>query len=135
MNIVIDINVLISALLFKKSAPAIALDYILDYGNLLNSKETIEELKEVLNRDKFNRYNTQEIRNKFLNKILQHTSIIHIDKEIEKCRDPKDNKFLSLAVSGKADYIVTGDKDLLVLEHIKNIPILTPREFLDSLND
>ena len=54
--------------------------------------------------------------------------------EITECRDPKDNKFLELAVAGKADCIVTGDKDLLELHPFRNIRIITPKEFLTQFN-
>jgi putative PIN family toxin of toxin-antitoxin system len=52
--------------------------------------------------------------------------------EITECRDPKDNKFLELAVAGNADCIVTGDNDLLVLNPFRNIRIITPKEFIDQ---
>ena len=51
------------------------------------------------------------------------------------CRDPKDNQFLELAVNGQADFIVTGDEDLLVLHPFRAIPILTPRDFLHVLEE
>ncbi|WP_079680589.1 putative toxin-antitoxin system toxin component, PIN family [Planktothrix sp. PCC 11201] len=51
-------------------------------------------------------------------------------KSIEECRDPKDNKYLELAVSGNADYIITGDKDLLVLNPFRAISIITVDQFL-----
>lgn len=47
------------------------------------------------------------------------------------CRDPRDDKFLELAVNGRADVIVSGDKDLLALHPFRGIPILTPAEFLE----
>lgn len=50
------------------------------------------------------------------------------------CRDPKDDMYLELALSGKADCIITGDPDLLVLNSFENIPIITPKEFLDSIS-
>ena len=50
-------------------------------------------------------------------------------------RDPKDNKFLALAVSGQADYLITGDKDLLVLKSIGAIPIVSPAEFLAKIKE
>jgi len=50
------------------------------------------------------------------------------------CRDPDDIKVLGLAVASKADYIVTGDKDLLVLKKFEDIPILSPRSFSDMLH-
>lgn len=52
-----------------------------------------------------------------------------IRKRIRACRDPKDDKFLELAVSGNADVIVTGDKDLLALHPFRGIAILTPLDF------
>lgn len=56
-------------------------------------------------------------------------------EQIEECRDPKDNKILEVAVEGKADVIVTGDKDLLVLHPFRGIPIIGPAEFLALLDD
>jgi hypothetical protein len=50
--------------------------------------------------------------------------------EITECRDPKDNKFLELALAGNADCIVTGDKDLLVLNPFRGIKIISPSDFL-----
>jgi putative PIN family toxin of toxin-antitoxin system len=52
---------------------------------------------------------------------------------LDVCRDPNDNKFLELAVDGLADYIVGGDKDLLILHPFRDIPIVTPAEFLELL--
>ncbi len=51
-------------------------------------------------------------------------------EEINECRDPKDNKYLELVVSGKAECIVTGDEDLLVLNPFRGIEILTVQKFL-----
>jgi len=49
------------------------------------------------------------------------------------CRDPDDDKLLEIAVVGRADYLVTGDQDLLILDPFQGIPILTPAEFLAAL--
>ncbi len=51
---------------------------------------------------------------------------------IRACRDPKDDKFLEVAVHGRADAIVTGDEDLLVLHPLRGIAILTPREYVEQ---
>jgi predicted nucleic acid-binding protein len=56
-------------------------------------------------------------------------------EEITACRDPSDNKFLEVAVAGEADLIVSGDDDLLVLNPFREIPIVTPRAFLQMLAD
>jgi len=53
-----------------------------------------------------------------------------IQTRITICRDPRDNKFLELAVDGKAQIIITGDQDLLILNPFENIDVLTPRDFL-----
>ena len=56
--------------------------------------------------------------------------LVHIVTKVDVCRDPDDNILLSLALDGKADYIVSGDNDLLVLNPFREIPIITPAEFL-----
>lgn len=56
-----------------------------------------------------------------------------MDVRINNCRDPSDNKFLELAVSGQATYIVTGDNDLLILYPVRGKPVLTPDEFLQQV--
>lgn len=61
--------------------------------------------------------------------------MVVVTVEITDCRDPKDNKFLALAVSGEADCIISGDDDLKVLHPFRGIPILSPREFLDTFAD
>ena len=58
--------------------------------------------------------------------------MIEINKTIVVCRDPKDDKLLELAVCGDADFLVTGDKDLLVLNPFRGVEIITPREFFDK---
>jgi len=63
---------------------------------------------------------------------VQKSLLIEIEETIIECRDAKDNKFLELAISGKASAIITGDKDLLVLHPFRGIPIITVSQFLDS---
>ena len=61
--------------------------------------------------------------------------LVGIAERITVCRDPKDNKFLELAVNGHADMIVSGDADLLALNPFREIPIVTPATFVQSLRD
>jgi predicted nucleic acid-binding protein len=63
---------------------------------------------------------------------VQSSTLVEVFETIRVCRDPKDNMLLELAVSGKADVIVTGDTDLLVLNPFKNIAILQPVAFLTA---
>lgn len=58
--------------------------------------------------------------------------MVEIAETIKICRDPKDDKLLELASSGKADFLVTGDNDMLVLNPFRGIEIITPRDFLSS---
>ncbi len=58
---------------------------------------------------------------------------ISILQHVEICRDPNDDKFLSLAMNGEADYLVTGDQDLLVLKKIGRTKILTPADFIKAM--
>ncbi len=63
---------------------------------------------------------------------LKVAEMIETGETIAVCRDPKDDKLLELAVSGNADFLVTSDKDLLVLNPFRGVEIITPREFLDT---
>ncbi|NJL90111.1 MAG: putative toxin-antitoxin system toxin component, PIN family [Coleofasciculaceae cyanobacterium SM2_1_6] len=129
---VIDTNVLVSALIFSNSKPRQALDKVLDVGILLLSESIFLELKAVLLRPKFDRYVTLEKRTKFLDNLAEITLFIEPDESINDCRDPKDNKYLELAVSGKVNCLITGDEDLLVLNPFRGISILTVQLFLES---
>ena len=127
---VFDTNVLVSALLFANSSPRKALELALDTGEILISKETVDELNNVLSRPKFERYVSQPKRERFLLSLVQKSTLIEIQEKIEECRDPKDNKFLELAIDGKATEIVSGDQDLLILHPFRGIPIVTVSQFL-----
>jgi uncharacterized protein len=127
---VFDTNVVVSAILIARSVPRLALDYARDNGRLLFSAATISELQDVLRRPKFNKYVREELRMEFLAALIRSAEIVNVSVVVTDCRDPKDNKFLELAVSGRATCIVSGDDDLLVLDPFRGIPIYTPLEFL-----
>ena len=130
MRSAFDTNVIVSAVLLAASVPRRAFDKALDEGKILISVPTLLELSEALSRKKLNAYLLEEERIRFLVVLLKEAEMVEIAETITDCRDAKDNKFLELAVSGKADCIVSGDDDLLVLNPFRGIPILTPREFL-----
>lgn len=98
------------------------------------SVDAIVELNDVLGREKFVRYVSDEERARFLQSLLYEGRLVEIREKVWACRDPKDDKFLELAVNGEADFIVSGDDDLLVLDPFGGIPILTPDKFLDVLS-
>ena len=132
MRFVFDTNVLLSALLLPKSKPRQALALALRNGELLLSLAVLAELAAVLGRQQFRRYVTDEEARAFLAALTREAVLVDVDTHIEKCRDPKDDKFLELAVSGHASHIITGDSDLLALHPFAGIQIITPHAFLRS---
>lgn len=127
---VFDTNVLISAFLFSQGKPRQALEHSQNIGIILFSSFIFSELNEVLYRPKFDKYLSVETRQELLEDLMQTVQFIDVTARIEDCRDPKDNKYLELAVSGQAECIVTGDNDLLVLNPFQGIEVLTVQEFL-----
>jgi putative PIN family toxin of toxin-antitoxin system len=130
---VFDTNAIISAVLIKRSISRRAFDKAISEGELLVSAETIDELNRVLGREDFARYVTEDERMEFLAVLLRETRLVEVPVHVGECRDPRDNKFLELAISGNAECIVSGDQDLLVLHPFRGIPIVTPRDFLDEV--
>ena len=132
-NVVIDTNVFVSAALAKRSIPRFVVEEAIANQDIvcLVSFDTITELKNTLFDDKFNRYVSIVDRISFLNSYLISAIHISITEKVNDCRDLRDNKFLEVAVSGNADLIITGDKDLLELNPYRSIEILTPRDFLE----
>jgi len=130
---VFDTNVMVSALLFDQSKPAQAFNAAFDRGSILLSHSVLKELTEVLGREKLRPYLVPEEREQFIIALLKESLFIDINETIQVCRDPKDDKILELAVNGRADCIITGDKDLLALNPFRKIPIIRPDEFLTSI--
>lgn len=127
---VFDTNTIVSAFLFEQGKPGRALDRAEEQGCLLLSIETARELSEVLEREKFDDYVDRETRRELLLALSDEAEFVEVNEEIQKSRDPDDDKFLALAVEAEAECIVSGDKDLLVLKSIRGTPILTADEFL-----
>lgn len=132
---VFDTNTLISAVLLEYSVPSRAFRRALKLGQVLLSPETLEELAEVLQREKFNRYVELSERDEFLEALVDRADWVEPLEEIHACRDPKDDKFLELAVDGRADCIVSGDDDLLVLNPFRGIEIQRPSTFLEKTTE
>lgn len=107
-----------------------AFDRAVDQGKILLSFPALEELDEVLRREKFRKYFDEDEANHFLAALVQIADWIEISTKITACRDPRDDKFLELAVSGQATHLITGDKDLLALNPFRGVRILTPDDFL-----
>jgi putative PIN family toxin of toxin-antitoxin system len=130
IRVVLDTNVIISAALSKNSTPDKVVNYAIDSTILLISNDTFNELQEKLLSNKFDKYVQVQTRKTFLKTLHAISEMVTIGKRITACRDSKDDKFLELAVNGDANYIVTGDKDLLVLHSFETVEILTAADFL-----
>ncbi len=127
---VFDTNILISALFDGSGIPALALKKARTNGTLLVSDEVAAEYIQVFSRKKFDKYVPQDIRFAFIENIITNALPVIISSYIIVCRDPQDDKFLSLAVSANAGCIISGDNDLLILDPFHDIPILKPADFL-----
>lgn len=120
---VFDTNILIGALLISNSLPAQALKKAENSGVILYSTDVLQEIKEVLFRSKFSSYISGDDIVGFLARIVRSWEEISIIQT-------KDNKFLELAMNGDADFLITGDNDLLVLNPHRSTKIIKPAEFL-----
>ena len=132
LRLVIDTNVLISQAIKTDSPPAKAMDKAIAIANLLFSDETLAEFEEVFLRRKFDKYLSFAQRHSSFSYLQSLAVIVPIPSPIHACRDPRDDKFLEVAVHGRADAILTGDADLLALHPFQGIDILTPADFLQS---
>jgi putative PIN family toxin of toxin-antitoxin system len=129
---VLDTNVLVSGVLFEQSVPWKALRLAEATGSLLVSADTFTEFIGVLHRRKFDRYVTSDRRNEIIAGLRRSIRTLEPTSDIQDCRDPADNKFLALALDGRADCIVSGDTHLLELHPWRGIPIVSARDFLDQ---
>lgn len=131
-RVVIDNNALVSGLLLPASIPAQAVRTAINTGQLLISEPVLNELAGVLARPKFDPYISIKDRQQFILLLGRIAEMVPITYTFKTCRDPRDDKFLDLAVNGSADLIITGDKDLLILNPFRTIPIITPARFLEE---
>jgi len=132
MRCIVDSNVLVSAVVLSSSAPRQAVERVLHHDILLFSEATANELKDVLSRTKFDRYVSRKERVLFLAQLASVAEFVPIVQLVRACRDPEDDKFLEVALNGRADLIITGDADLLAMHPWREIKIVSPAEFLKS---
>jgi putative PIN family toxin of toxin-antitoxin system len=93
------------------------------------------ELREVIERKKFDRYVDLATRREFIERYVGEAKLVRVIHAVHECRDAKDDKLLEFALSGRADVIVTGDEDLLILHPWRGISILSPAQYLESIQE
>ncbi len=134
-RVVIDTNVFISALLNPNGTPRKAINLATNQSIILQSESTYEELETRLKKKKFDRYLSKEDRLDFLSSLKERSLFIDVIHETTICSDADDNKFLELAVSGMANYLITGDNDLLTIKAYQYIPIITSADFVSCFEN
>jgi putative PIN family toxin of toxin-antitoxin system len=132
VRIVVDANVLVSRLLLPDSTPGRAVRRVVLDHQILVSEATMAELADVIFRPKFDAYVSSRARRSFLEELTEFADWIPIVQTTRACRDPRDDKFLELAVNGMAGCILTGDADLLALHPFQEIAILTPSAWMQA---
>ena len=130
-RIIIDTNLWISFLITKDFTK---LDEIIfsRHAILVFSQELLDEFLEVARRPKFKRFFSASDIEEILETIDEYADFVKVQTKIEVCRDPKDNFLLSLSIDGNADYLLTGDKDLLELTKFGETTIVTISDFLQD---
>jgi putative PIN family toxin of toxin-antitoxin system len=127
-KIIIDTNIWISYLIGKSLNK---LQYYIDSNTIgiVTCNEQIQELIEVFKKPKIQKFFTKQQIDEFFDLLDESSEIIVLKTKVDLCRDSKDNYLLSLAIDAKADFLITGDNDLLVLNKVENTKIINFRDF------
>ena len=129
MNVVVDTNFLVSGI-FWKGSPRKFLSLV--FRQEIKPFATIDIMEEYCRIIDKVACKRPAIAEKWKSQIAKIMTIIEKSETVKICRDPKDNMFLECAIAANAYYLVSGDSDLLVLEKIKEIPIITVNQFFDA---
>lgn len=133
MKIVIDTNIIASSIYFG-GKPLILVDLLVnDKVEACVSESIMFEYHDIVGRMQKKYQRLADARN--IDEILSHCKVVSPKKHFQICRDSNDNKFIDCAVEGKCIYIVSGDKDLLTLENVLDVQIVTVAEFFEQNAD
>ena len=130
MRIVIDTNVLVSGVFFGGFPRKILSSVVSQKITACATAEIINEYEEIV--QEMIERKQGHINRAILTPLINAMEIIEPITHVEICRDPDDNKFLGCAKDSQALYIVSGDRDLLVVEEYENIQIMTAKEFFEK---
>ena len=130
-RVVIDTNVLVSAFLKRGKSRNLVLK-LLEKHSIILSRQMLAELADVLSRDKFNIASAQIDR--FISVLVRQAIIVPVNSNLKiVLQDPEDDIVLNTALSGEADYIVSGDKHLLKIACFKNVKVLRVNEIIQVI--
>jgi putative PIN family toxin of toxin-antitoxin system len=133
MRIVLDTNILVSALIMNGKPRTVLKSIITKDHKLIFSRKIIEEFVEVTSEPRIRKYVTRDEATRFLQDIAPVSKMIIVKTKLRIARDYKDNPILATAHDGHADYLVTGDDDLLVLKKYRRLRIVTASDMLKIL--
>ena len=134
MEVVFDVNILVSSLISKGKPRELWLKAVSGEFQLVLSRRIVEEFVEVISRPKFQRYLGERDVLDFLEALSTRAKIVRTRSRLRIIReDPEDNSILAAAYDGRADYIVSGDRHLLGLREFEGIKILTVERILELL--
>ncbi|MFP4343722.1 MAG: putative toxin-antitoxin system toxin component, PIN family [Anaerolineales bacterium] len=136
LRAVLDTNLLVSYLLVHRPSLATLLDVhlVAEHFILITAPVLLRELARVLHYPRLQHYYDAPQRDRFVALVAALSEVVELPADIPAiCRDPDDDRVIACAVVGRADVIVSGDKDLLTLKRVGRIPILTAAEFLERL--
>jgi uncharacterized protein len=128
-RVILDTNTFVSGIIFKGDVLRRVVEFAVDEYEVVFSSETWDELAFVLQREKFEQNLPLGTRLGVLAELAARVTEINPTTFVTDCRDPKDNKFLSLALDANVGIIVSGDADLKVLDPWRGIRIMSPEEF------
>lgn len=133
ISVVIDTNLWVSMAIGSKAVSESLFKIIADTNiEIFVSSELITEITETLSTPKLSKYLTKSRTAQLFELIWLKTRLIRVNNSFRICRDPKDDFILNLAASASAENIITGDKDLLVLNPFQDIQICTLTDFLEN---
>lgn len=131
MKVILDTNIWISMIIFTGKLEAIYNRWLTGDIKTCFSEVTYNELETKL--IKFSlECDKREVVEEFIGILNKRCEIYRISEKYYKCRDPKDNKFLDISDCFGAEYLITGDKDLLVLKKIGMFKIINPTTFIEK---
>lgn len=136
MRVVLDTNVLVSGMIRPTGVPGQVLNCVRNRRLIpIFSEATLAEFVAVIRRPRLTRryHLTAEDVQTVTGLLLRRCEMVTPTAEPAICRDPKDDRFLAVALASGADAIVSGDEDLLALHPFQGIQIITPREALEEL--
>ncbi len=135
LKLVIDTNILISAALSAQGAPAKLVRLALAHHRLVFSQATLSELRTRIYRPKFDRYISLESRERLLHDFNASAFWVDVGEPAVYCRDRDDDHFIEAALKAQANYLVSGDKDLLEAPALAGLHIVSAHQALDALEN